>query len=465
MKLSWDKRKLGIAWGLTVSMSDINTFFLYFGLLYASPTLITCDNFLSYYTLFVMISTILIAVFYPISGWLTDMLALHNSYLGRSFSLLTVTQLVLFVIQLIPLYLNSTHGWLILCIAWLLSQLVNLQSTNVAWKLIKLLAEDDMYLVDPNDTADFVALDIKNNKLETINRTGNVGDLSSDMVETTSVVILALFIVFIDGFTPYHSILYLVVLYCLIAGVVTLLATTFWHYIPVFTSFSFESINSEDKVGANWFTWLKTNFKELCKPNNKIALHAFLHCICLNIYTSLVQYPLSLIEARHLIIIHYDDQSRHNYCGGVVTNLMLLGAVTNGSYLFGSIWYRVFIVGTTPPVFYKWWYPCAAILLFGLTTALWFNLPSILGLVFVSVATIIPYYLTYFDYYLFTEKYDEKHYGFMLGLYGIVTTSLTLASQYLYLIGLSFTILIILCVSLVAFNIFYSLYLARLTKV
>ena len=141
-----------------------------------------------------------------------------------------------------------------------------------------------------------------------------------------------------------------------------------------------------------------------------------------------------------------------------------MGAFTNGSYLVGSIIYRIFIVKSKPVNFYRWWYPAALLILFGANTALWFNVPTVVILIMMSISQIIPYYVSYYDYYLFTEKCDEESYGFTVGVYGATNTVVTALVQLFYLLDIKFVTILIINVVLLTISFVYSYYLAHLTK-
>jgi len=72
----------------------------------------------------------------------------------------------------------------------------------------------------------------------------------------------------------------------------------------------------------------------------------------------------------------------------------------------------------------RWYYaivfPCIAACVGVLTIALYIPLPAIAALIFVSVCTVVPYYVTSFNTYVLTSAIDERYYGFINGLYGYV---------------------------------------------
>jgi len=178
------------------------------------------------------------------------------------------------------------------------------------------------------------------------------------------------------------------------------------------------------------------------------------------IFSALVQYPLSLREIS--VIEISSNKTIDNYCGGTFINIILLAALTNATYLFGSVLYRLFIIKITPINFYKYYYPFAIIILMGMALALWFKINYIMILILVSFSTIIPYYLTYYDYYLFTKQSKGEYYGFVLGLYGTSTTLIAAMAQLLYFTNVPFIVILSLSIILLLCVIIYSYYIAYL---
>jgi len=438
---------LGVLWGILMVSQDLNTYYLYILLLVTSPNTISCNNFLDYYTLFVFINTIASGIFYPISGWITDISANKSALV---FLVANIIQLVFISLQILPycfseLFVDiswfNNKGWIILCVFWQVTQLVSIQNVNSLWKLIKQITEKERNT------------DNNKNNLQLVNSIGNIGDLTSDITETLTLSILAIVILFVKSDMINYKFI-LIYIFIAITLLNLILCVT---SIYLFTSNKNENVNEFNirkdtkKPKILPHKWLYSSIKNFYKQ--KIAYHAFWHCILLGIYATIVQYPLSLIEVS---IINVSN----NLCNGVLTNLLLLGATTNLCYLIGSISYRLFVVNASPIRFYRWYYPIGALSLLGITTALWFKMYYIITLILISFATMIPYYLTYYDYFLFTEQSQGKSYGFVLGLYGTINTIITASIQSLYYIGISFGLILGFSIVLLVLSIIYSYYLA-----
>lgn len=438
---------LGVLWGILMISQDLNTYYLYILLLITSQNVIMCDNFLDYYTLFVFINTIASGIFYPISGWITDVTANKSALV---FLVSNIIQLVFMSLQILPYFFSvfSNNGWIALCVFWQLAQLVSIQNGNSLWKLIKQITDKE-----------------SKNNLQLVNSIGNIGDLTSDVTETLTLSILAILILFVKS----NIINYMFILIYLFAAIILLNLILCITSIYLFTSTRNDignnigndiiivNVNDEiKKVKMLPHKWLYNSIKNFYK--HRIAFHAFWHCILLGVYSTLVQYPLSLIEVN--IIGVSSNKTLNNLCGGILTNLLLLGATTNLCYLIGSISYRLFVVNASPIRFYRWYYPVGSLLLLGITTALWFKIYYIVTVILISFATMIPYYLTYYDYFLFTEQSQGKSYGFILGLYGTINTIITASIQSLYYIGIHFGVILGVSIVLLILSIIYSYYLA-----
>ena len=151
------------------------------------------------------------------------------------------------------------------------------------------------------------------------------------------------------------------------------------------------------------------------------------------IFISLIQYPL----AYETLIITNDT------CWGKLTNILVLGSITNATFLIGSIIYKLVLVDLVPAKFYTWIVPFTLIFLLILILLVYSNFNIILSMILISILQVVPYYLTYYDYYLFTEKTDLKIYGLVLGIYGTIDTIIIVFIQYLFLSGIkNFTIYI-----------------------
>lgn len=448
---------LGILWGILMASQDLNIYLLYTLLLISSTKTVICNNFLTYYDLFCFCSTFLTAVFYPISGWITDNTSDNSS---KVFLVTNIIQLSLVFLQGIPYFLSwETNGWIPLYICWQLYQLVSIQNSNSLWKIIKKFTDNH-----PEG-------------LVMVNKIGNVGDLTSDISETTILTVLIVLILFVKNYIINYEfvVLYLFIIIsifnivlCIIS--IFMLKSDIVRYTPLNQVNSISVYSDNDNQNSDnivkpskikqCFNWLRTSIIEFWQ--NKIAFHAFWHCIILTTFTTVVQYPLSLKEVS--IVVQSNDKTINNYCGGIIINLLFLGALTNGCYLIGSISYRLFIIKTVPLIFYKYWYPICSIFLLGITTCLWFNFNQILTYIFISFSLIIPYYLTYYDYYLFTDRSAKQWYGFVLGLYGLVNTITTLAIQGIYMLTIPFYILLIFNGILLILSIIYSFYIVYIIR-
>lgn len=460
---------LGFLWGILMIAQDLNTYYVYILLLVTSVNKITCSNFLDYYTLFAFIDTIISGICYPISGWITDATAEKS---GLVFLISNILQLVFIILQILPLCLSklgiytdfmSVNGWIIMCIFWQLAQAVSIQNENSLWKLIKQIV--DTY--DTSQNSYIMLYETENNKkdniktLQMINNIGNIGDLTSDVVET---ILLGILILVITAFNGDYK--FILMYTC---GIITILNALVCVMSIAVLKYKKNNVNIEsiinreintDRGYINPFRWIIDSIKQFYKQ--KVALHAYWHCIVLGIYATIVAYPLSLKEVN---IINVDkNQTLDNLCGGTLTNLMIIGAITNACYLVGSICYRIFIVNATPVRFYRWYYPIGSIILLCMTSALWFNLEKILTFTLISFATIIPYYLTYYDYYLFTNECKDKSYGFILGSYGAITTVITALIQSLYFTNTPVGVIIASSIILLVISIVYSYYLVYIIK-
>src|SRR5437868_5540591 len=123
-----DNKYLGFIFGILMVSQDLNTYYLYILLLIISPHTIRCTNFLDYYTIFILINTIMSGVFYPISGWITDITSDKSALV---FLVSNIVQLILILLQILPYYFSELLGhdsWIVLCVLWELSQLVSIQN-------------------------------------------------------------------------------------------------------------------------------------------------------------------------------------------------------------------------------------------------------------------------------------------------------------------------------------------------
>lgn len=453
-------RFFGIIWGILMTSQDLNIYLTYLLPMIISPNIITCHNFLHYYALFAFINTIISGIYYPISGWLTDYTSTRTPTV---FICTNILQLIFVLLQLLPLLLVKIfeikwiefYGWIIFCVFWQITQIVSIQNNNSLWKLIKQYIECSIMIIDPELLYERPFND-ENKKFELINYIGNTGDLTSDICETLLLTLLAILLLFFK--LPYDFIVWyivgLVITFNLILCIVSI--KSFHFDTNYHTNYI---LNDTHKTpDFNPYSWCKNSVIEFY--NNKIVFHIYWHCILLVIFSALVQYPLSLREIS--VIDISSNKTIDNYCGGTFINIILLAALTNSTYLFGSVLYRLFIIRISPITFYKYYYPFAIIILMGMALALWFKINYIMILILVSFSTIIPYYLTYYDYYLFTKQSKGEYYGFVLGLYGTSTTLIAAMAQLLYFTNVPFIVILSLSIILLLCVIIYSYYIAYL---
>src|SRR5581483_11603502 len=151
---------LGIIWGIAMVSQDLPNYNLYLLLLNVPD--VTCENFVSYYAIFLLATTITSGIYYPISGWLTDRIKNIKLF----FVISVIAQLILFTAQYVIIVIKFQNSVFFLIAIWLLLQMLFIQNNNLLWKIIK---EDiDM---------------LYHNELEAINKIGNMGDLISDVAE------------------------------------------------------------------------------------------------------------------------------------------------------------------------------------------------------------------------------------------------------------------------------------------
>lgn len=448
---------LGFVWGISMISQDLATYYLYLLLPTTFPKIINCNNFLEYYTMFVFINTITSGIFYPVSGWVTDAFHKKSDWI---FFLSSIVQLSCILVLITPYYfpeIFGNKGWIIMCILWQLGQLCYIQGSNSLWKLIK----NNINIKDENN-------------LTKINHIGNIGDLTSDIIETSMLTLLLILSICFGYDSIYFFVIYIFVS-SLIINIFLCLNSVYLiisNRINREKNLQNELLITDDVFMENPLTenipQIKKNpCKWICASikifkEQPMVFHSFWHCILLNIFTAMVQYPLSLKEVS--IVNVSEEKNLDNLCGGIIQNLFMCGAITNAFYLLGSVSYRIFMVGTGPSIFYKIHYPICIVVLLGATIAIWFDLSYWLVLLLISLATIIPYYLTYYDYYLFTERCAGKSYGFILGLYGMSTTVTTAVVQLIYLTNPSFSVMLGINAALLVGNLAYSYYLSHISK-
>ena len=456
---------LGLLWGILMVSQDFNTYYLYILLLMTSQNVITCGNFLDYYTYFILANTLICGlIVYPISGYITD---ITTNYSKRIFLIANSLQFILAATQAVPYLIGFDGGWIIMYILWQLTQIVAVQNNNSLWKIIKQTAEDPFvkqYIYDSSsDSAEH------SGELSIINNVGNMGDLVSDILESTLLGILVVLIMFdknienLPSFVLSYSFGVIIILNFFLC-VVSLYFYGFTLSKKQATddSYEFDGLIPAEyySLSISPFKWLKESIKNFY--NSKIAFHTFWHCMLLMLFALIVQYPLTLEEVS--IIDSSVDNSVATMCGGVLTNLIVIGAMNNACFLVGSILYRLFVVNTSPTTFYKYHYPLCILILLGTTTSIWFIYEANTYLLYllISVSTIIPYYLGYYDYYLFTERSKGASYGFVMGFYGIITTIITASIQGSYEFKPSFGVILGISGVLLICSLIYTYFLKNL---
>ena len=193
----------GIIWGLLLASQDLMNYFLYVLLLLYSPTVITCDNFLTYYTSCSIIYTILYGIYSIFSGLLTYYL---SPIINKSFLITIIIQIWLIPFMIAPHLLSqylSSNEWIFLAIIWQLQQLIAVQANNFYWMIIKQTTDD----------------------FPTINKIGNTGELTTNIV---GAVILG-----VVGLIDYFTVLSLtnIFLYFLLSLIIIHLATFTLTYL------------------------------------------------------------------------------------------------------------------------------------------------------------------------------------------------------------------------------------------
>lgn len=469
---------LGVIWGICMVSQDLFSYNLY--LLLLNTQGITCQNFIDQYAIFLLATTIISGFFYPLSGWLTD--KIKNTKL---FFFVTVSlQSILFILQY-TVMIGYRHSFIVLIVLWLLLQILFIQNNNLFWKIVK----NYTCVSDYNNRDSLTIPFTEQDDLEIINRIGNLGDLTSDIVESIILSVLMIILMcYKTGIFEYVE-LYLFVSINFL-NIMLLIFSSVLYYkanqtasllivsIPsVMNNLGIVSIDDKNEnhlndtqlestitnttvLKKNTCHWLINNTKKFyC---NKSLFHIFWHCIILLIFSLFIQYPLSL---KTINIINVDtNMNIFNLCGGKIINIMFLGSVTNICYLIGSITYRIFIVKMRPESFYKYWYITGTIMLLIISIIMLFKLNYIFVFLLISIATIIPYYLTYYDYYYFTERCDIKNYPYVLGLYGFINTILTFIIQYFFMLPIKIEIIVIIGAIIILFSLIYTFYIIRMIK-
>lgn len=412
-----------MVWGILMTTQDLNSDYLYLLLIMSDPQTITCQNFLDYYTLFSVINTFLSLIIYPISGYLTDK---TDKYPFLILNISNMLQLLFFVCQEIPII--WTHNYRILLGFWLASQMVGIQNTNSIWKIIKKYTDQQ--------TSSYEITSI-----------GNIGDLTSDILESCLLLCLVLFLTLMNWSLKQVSIYFfslIIILNCMLCTLSYILSYQI-RFEP-----QYEIINEEFRK-INVCQWLKESFKEF--RTHKLTFFVFWHCILLVLYYTLVQYPLSFTEVSIL------SENTTNPCKAGITNIIILAAITSGLYLVGSITYRLFLVTMDPKIFYKWFYPIITCLLICITLSLKFVSRPLIIFFLTSTATVIPYYMYYYDYYTFSNTSNTSLYGWLLGLYGLFSTLAIITGQLITYLDLSILTLLLLLIILLVLTLSLSLYI------
>lgn len=474
---------LSLAWGLQLVTQDVSVWFLYPLLLgvelqssdpqmqtqwWKQPA--TCETYLTVYTWFCLISTIATGVFYPLSGWLTELTEQrHNS--PTVFMMCNASQTILVGCM----FVVTGSSPLILCVMWQLVQLINAQAINTTWSLIK------SSITDTVSTA----------------KIGNGGDLICDSIETVlggGILMACLSWSYSHAWALVMGITLSVYIVMTVVSFIMVIqyqsSTTTTVVIPANATTINSNLSNEastlltpsasttTETNQSILVWFVDSLKSLWQT--KLARHTLFHCILLTSYSTIVQYPLALKETFTLSNVgdggHNNDTSStnatvsrlSNYCHGSITDLYLTAFASAVCYLFGSIVYRVFIIRASAKWFYRVTYPVLSIGLLVVTIVIWYAgdlMPSFAVFVLISVSTIVPYYLTYFDYYLFTTETPAGSYGFVLGVYGALNTVSTTVIQAVYLTKASFGLILGCCCVVLCCCVAYSFYISSMNRI
>jgi len=166
-----------------------------------------------------------------------------------------------------------------------------------------------------------------------------------------------------------------------------------------------------------------------------------------------VEYPLTLRESK--LIAH---QGSNLFCDGLLFDLMNQGFFLNVTFFVASSLYGIFLVPCPPILFFRYVYPGLGTILFGVTLVMWFTLPPIPTFIIVSVAQVLPYYLSMYDFYVITSSTEDKYYGFVNSLYGWGIQIIGLIpAAFLFLNSLSNGAMIIICLTILMTTIIYGI--------
>jgi len=440
-----DKFRLGLMWGMSLTEQDLDKYALYF---FLSNTRYGC-NFLDAYNWFFLVAGICMLVYQPICGLITD----WNQ--ERTHLTMIVASFIQFLCLLLMLIGVDNNNIELLCAIWLVRQFATTQNQNTCWKLIKLRLD---------------ALDKGTSTLEDenllIGRIGNIGDISSDIFEGLLLGSTFLLPFIWKGYTEeimkwsmiggtlLSSFLELIICLSFTKSQITpsIQSTQSLPSFPINTNdeevASLLSSKPSSKNHSGGFIW--TRFLYVYK--NKVAMYTLIHCFVVFLFYNLVEYPLTLRESK--LIAH---QGSNLYCDGLLFDLMNQGFFLNITFFLFSSLYGIFLVPCRPIIFFRYVYSGLGIILFGVTLVLWFTLPPVPTFIIVSVAQVMPYYLSMYDFYVITSSTEDKYYGFVNSLYGWGIQVIGLIpAAFLFLSSLSNDVMILICLAILVTTIIYA---------
>eukprot|EP00743_Colponemidia_sp_Colp-15_P008662 GILK01009426.1.p1 GENE.GILK01009426.1~~GILK01009426.1.p1 ORF type:complete len:542 (-),score=82.14 GILK01009426.1:98-1723(-) len=163
---------------------------------------------------------------------------------------------------------------------------------------------------------------------------------------------------------------------------------------------------------------------------NLVAKNAIYHSFLLYVVSTLLSYPVNMevaAQGTHTDTDGTDTASLDNFCNGYLSKLLQQGFFSMVLYVVGSLVYMFGLVKCPPRIYYRYVYPVSAAVLTAVLLPLYsFPLSSIASSSLLSVATVVPYYLNAYDYYLATSAIRPSHYGFFAALYGNVNSLIML---------------------------------------
>eukprot|EP01116_Phalansterium_solitarium_P006418 TRINITY_DN18715_c0_g1_i1.p1 TRINITY_DN18715_c0_g1~~TRINITY_DN18715_c0_g1_i1.p1 ORF type:complete len:525 (+),score=191.93 TRINITY_DN18715_c0_g1_i1:190-1764(+) len=497
-----DKFRLGLMWGMSLTQQDLDKYSLYFLL---AGTSYGC-NFLDAYSWFFFVSAICILFFQPLCGWLTDYTSANQH---RTMVASSVLQLVTFIAELIicrawiplPVLLaepgvgDEKRGSqvYILIVCWMVRWFAITQSQTSCWKLIKLRLER-VFLEHGKDTKALAEMN------EVVSRIGNIGDISSDLYE---MVLLGSTILLPRVASHWYTdevMRFSVLGATLLANVlVVAFAMTFTKDQialpkqialpakqrdspqPTGDDLEVVPLRSDDKAATASLAQSHMSSGELTPllPSrtprsvrlivldyirvraryfwrSKLVMHPLNMCLVVTIFYNLVEYPLTLNES----VIMSTSNSSDEVCSGVLRSLMNQGGVLNITFMAGSFGYLLFLVRLRPYVYFLWIYPLLSVLVCACMAVLWLpSLPDLATYVIVSVAQVLPYYMSMYLFFVFTASADPEFYGFVYSTYGLGAQLISFIPAIVLLIPqVTNNVIIIVCLVLVVLNLLYSVY-------